>query len=145
MRSGGALRALCQLGVALWIGVALSLVETSPTAEPLPEVETRAAPLQPQPSRSEPLPPKPAEPTRVGGHEIDTGLTLLAAGLPFTLGGVGTRRVPISRPQLLVDTRDAYRVKPASSEELNLSILGERRQLIHGEVTETEVTKQTAP
>ena len=71
MRSGGALRALCQLGVALWIGVALSLVETSPTAEPMPEVETRAAPLQPQPSRSAALPSKPAEPTRVGGHEID--------------------------------------------------------------------------
>jgi hypothetical protein len=83
MRSGGALRALCQLGVALWIGVALSLVEMSPIAEPMPEVETRAAPLQPQPSRSDPLPSKPAEPTRVGGHEIDAGLTLLAAGGRF--------------------------------------------------------------
>jgi hypothetical protein len=43
--------------------------------------------------------------------------------------------------QIMASTnrRAAYRVKPASSEELGLSVLGERHQLIRGEVTDVAI------
>ncbi|MCZ6772704.1 MAG: PilZ domain-containing protein [Proteobacteria bacterium] len=38
------------------------------------------------------------------------------------------------------DRRSVYRVKPISSEELNFSVLGERHQMIRGEVTDVAIT-----
>lgn len=78
-RPARALRPLCQLGVALWIGAALVWTQPVQLAEATAEVETRTTSLLPQ-RQATPAPrTPPAPPTPVGGREIDEGLSLLAA------------------------------------------------------------------
>jgi hypothetical protein len=82
-RSTRALRPLCQLGVALWIGLALSWTEPSEQTEAAHEIETHAARLRPQQQPASEARAPIAEPLPIRGGDIDEGLALLAAAGRF--------------------------------------------------------------